>query len=105
MVLLRLVAELAVSLGRQGDARVNPDQFANGKIAYGRPWSKELERGIRPTSVRDASRLVARRRLADQPLTPKARKRKENSLAERIRRAYYRAAKKCADTDSDITIL
>ena len=77
-------------MGYQGDARVNPDQILDGTRVYGRPWSKEEERGVRPTSVRDAAAMVARRRLADQPLTPKERARKERALAERIRRAHYR---------------
>ena len=89
----RLVADLCVSLGSQGDARVNPDQIIDGVVVRGRPWSKESEQGVRPTGVRDGAKMVARRRLADEPLTPKARARKEAALAAKIRRAYYHALK------------
>jgi hypothetical protein len=89
----RMVVDLCTSLGYQGDAHVNPDQVIGGVIVHGMPSSKPSERGIRPASVREASQMVARRRLADEPLPPKARARKEAALAARIRRAYYAALK------------
>ncbi|MDB4981084.1 MAG: hypothetical protein JWM82_1836 [Myxococcales bacterium] len=90
----RLVVDLCESLGYQGDARVNPDQIIDGKVSRGQPWSREEDRGVRPDSVRDAARMVARRHLADKPLEPRARERAERSLSERIRRAYNRASKR-----------
>ena len=91
VALERLVADLRVSLGYQGDAHVNTDRVIKGLVVHGRPWSKESERGVRPASVRQAAQMVARRRLADQPLTPTERARKEAALAAKIRRAYYHA--------------
>lgn len=86
----RLVVELAEAFGYHGDARVNPDRIVDGKIVRGEPWATKDDAGVRPTSIRDAARMVARRHLADRPLEPAARARMEGSLAERIRRAYLR---------------
>ena len=91
--LQRLVVELAEAFGYQGDARVNPDRIVNGKVERGQPWSRETERGVRPKSIRDAARMVARRHLADRALGPRARVRLENALAESIRSGYLRARK------------
>lgn len=89
--LTRMVADLTVSLGNQGDARVQTDQVVNGVVVWGKPWSREPERGVRPKGVREASRMVARRWLADRPLSLKLRAKQEAALAERIRRAYHRS--------------
>jgi len=89
----RLVADLIVSLGSQGDADVHTDQVVDGSVVYGVPWSRPEGRGKRPNGVREASRMVARRRLADQKLNPRQRLRAEEALAGQIRRAYYRRLK------------
>ena len=78
-----------MSLGYQGDADVLTDMTKGGQIVYGVPW-KQIP--ARPLSVRDATRLVASRHLADLPLAPRERTRREASIAEAIRRAYYRDA-------------
>ena len=86
-----MVADLCASLGLQGDAYVQTERVVDGRRVAGQPWSNEQERGVSVTRVRQAARMVARRRLADRALSGKARERQERSLAERIRRAYYHA--------------